>query len=42
MIFQNKQATFFVTICPQGILSFRFSLGYIDAQDEIYELTLDI
>ena len=42
MIFQNKCFTFFVTLCPKGFASFTFSLGYIDAKDEVYEVTLDL
>ena len=42
MIFQSNCLSFFLTFQPKGFLSFRFSMGYIDAKDEVYELTLDL
>jgi hypothetical protein len=41
-MFQNKCFTFFAHIKPKGFLSLRFSMGYIDAKDEVYEITLDL
>jgi hypothetical protein len=42
MVFQNKGLTYYMTIERMGIMTLRFSMGYVDVRNEIYELTFDI
>ena len=42
MTFQNKGLTYFVRLEHRGIASLRFRMGYMDAKEDIWELTFDI
>jgi hypothetical protein len=42
MIFQNKYFTYYMTVERLGILTLRFSVGYVDRKDKVYEMTFDI
>jgi hypothetical protein len=42
MTFQNKGLTYFVRLEHRGIASLRLRMGYMDAKEDIWELTFDI
>lgn len=42
MIFKTKSLTYFLKMEPRGIMSIRFSLGYMDTKEDVWELTFDI
>lgn len=42
MVFQKNDSTYFMTVERMGIMTLRFSMGYVSAKNEVYELSFDI
>jgi hypothetical protein len=42
MTFKAKGLTYYMTLERRGIISLRVSMGYMDAENEVYEMTFDI
>ena len=42
MVFQKMGLTCYMTLERRGIMSLRLSMGYMDRENEVYEMTFDI
>jgi hypothetical protein len=42
MTFKNKGLTYYLTLERMGVITLRFSMGYVDVKNEVYEVTFDI
>gem|GEM_PF-3822967 len=42
MIYHKKGFTYYMTLERMGVLTLRFSMGWVDVKNEVYELTFDI